>query len=585
MQNDIIEFIHEYIKLHPIRFQSIIALFVLFSMGVTATLFKKITNKSKNKSSSNSKNKKSYTNNNPQYTEPKQQGTLISESTTKYENYPPKAKVKKKPSKTKVDEKLTEPKVKKKQEDKQEDKQEVNQLLVNYHCNLPDNINSYPVLRIPKHECVIRPQRAGKTQRRGYKEESFEALLRKVLSEDYQVLGNTKVKIGNTKKSYEPDIAIICQKNINIKIDIEIDEPYAGIGRELTHIKGTDKKRDKYFKDRGWIVIRFNEYQIHKQEESCLKYIAELIKSIDNAYAPPEYLSNADVNSNKELWDEALAKQWENENFREEYLNHSFESVEIDNAEDNSSQTQLEIEAEELVEESDEVILAEEESSIKEEHPAEDSYVSKEIPIHEEVVAPYEYDYPEKPVENINFNKYTDNRDGNVYNTLEIGKQVWLVDNLRYDTGSGSWAYDNDEKNVALYGRLYDSSGAKKAVPDGWDLPSDEEWQQLELYFGMGKSEIENTGWRSNLKNDFFKDFFSLHRGGKGGVALAGSYSGIMFTSIGSSGYYWTASNTENKQWIRLITKSLITETVNQINRSMETKGRAMSIRCIKHKL
>lgn len=96
----------------------------------------------------------------------------------------------------------------------------------------------------------------------------------------------------------------------------------------------------------------------------------------------------------------------------------------------------------------------------------------------------------------------TDN-DGNVYATVVIGDQTWLAENLRsthYSDGSPleSFVMDNDEANAATYGRLYsweaamrgdsgsegDSREIQGASPEGWHIPSAEEWIKLINYLG-----------------------------------------------------------------------------------------------------
>ncbi len=119
--------------------------------------------------------------------------------------------------------------------------------------------------------------------------------------------------------------SIIDESGTNIRIDIEIDEPYAGITRQPTHCEGEDLNRDIYFVDRGWIVIRFSEYQVHLQENDCLRYIAEIIKSVTPNYEIPSQLLKQPELKVEKLWDIVQAQKWEKAKYREQYLNHTFQ--------------------------------------------------------------------------------------------------------------------------------------------------------------------------------------------------------------------------------------------------------------------
>lgn len=201
-------------------------------------------------------------------------------------------------------------------------------LRVNYMLSIPESIDNYAIIRIPKKECVVRSYRDGITKRRGVKEESFENSIQRHFGKSFTVSGNVRLNTGQDIQPYEPDIAIIGKGPENIRIDVEIDEPYAGITRQSTHCKGDDTIRDIWFTDRGWIVIRFSEYQVHTQELSCLKFIAQVLSEINGQkYVIPVKLSNAPDLRKEAAWDIVQAQKWEKERYREKYLNHEFGEV------------------------------------------------------------------------------------------------------------------------------------------------------------------------------------------------------------------------------------------------------------------
>ena len=169
--------------------------------------------------------------------------------------------------------------------------------------------------------------------------------------------------------------------------------------------------------------------------------------------------------------------------------------------------------------------------------------------------------------------------DGNVYQTVKIGNQVWTVENLRttkYNDGtpiplitdSDAWEalttpgycwYDNDIKNKSKYGALYNlyTVDTKKLAPKGWHVPTDAEWTTLENYLiangnnwdgtttdnKIAKSLAAQTDWQTDTKpgatgNDLTKNNksgFSAFPGGSRGSTGNFSYAG-------SRGSWWSAT-------------------------------------------
>ncbi|MGD1842514.1 MAG: FISUMP domain-containing protein [Thermonemataceae bacterium] len=74
---------------------------------------------------------------------------------------------------------------------------------------------------------------------------------------------------------------------------------------------------------------------------------------------------------------------------------------------------------------------------------------------------------------------FTDTRDSQTYEVIRIGDQIWLGENLNYETDDNSFCYDDDPTNCTEDGRLYTWDAAQDAAPDGWSLPSEQDIDDL----------------------------------------------------------------------------------------------------------
>lgn len=200
----------------------------------------------------------------------------------------------------------------------------------------------YPVVKMPKHNTILKLPRAGRSNQKGYKENDFFNQLKQNLT-DIELANNIHMVIPNFNKPYEPDI-VLFDKSLNLYIDIEIDEPYDGYYRYPTHYINPedevkqDNIRDLFFTESGWIVIRFTEKQVHCEAYACIDYIKNVLHSLYNR----AFVNN--VNCEKESqWDYNQCIQWQKIYYRENYLGierfqkqYSYKEIEIDTSESES---------------------------------------------------------------------------------------------------------------------------------------------------------------------------------------------------------------------------------------------------------
>lgn len=193
---------------------------------------------------------------------------------------------------------------------------------VNYSLSSSKNHNEYIFYSSPEKGTIVYPHRHHKGKIRGYSEEMFEDLIRNTFNNvELEISGDVNLKLSDTARSYEPDIALVANNQTNIRIDIEIDEPYSLLSRTPIHYTedNSDAVRDAIMKSAGWIVIRFAEEQIVKQPMACISSIARLLIQIDSSLVS-ETCSLSEFPKPVKRWTKAEAELMAQNNYREAYL-------------------------------------------------------------------------------------------------------------------------------------------------------------------------------------------------------------------------------------------------------------------------
>jgi uncharacterized protein (TIGR02145 family) len=194
--------------------------------------------------------------------------------------------------------------------------------------------------------------------------------------------------------------------------------------------------------------------------------------------------------------------------------------------------------------------------------------------------------------------------DGNTYNIVEIGSQVWMIDNLKTSryrngdsipiiidnlvwgnltTGARCW-YDNDSLTYEVpYGNLYNSFAIKDLrgiCPSGWHVPSQEDWDEL-IYFLGGKdiagSKMRASDmlyWRhSPLSSTDNESGFSALPGGN--RDYDGSFNGIRYLA-----FFWCdLANNNNLAWNRYMAYNY-----SYFSTNCNSKAFGFSVRCLRDK-
>jgi len=203
--------------------------------------------------------------------------------------------------------------------------------------------------------------------------------------------------------------------------------------------------------------------------------------------------------------------------------------------------------------------------------------------------------------------------DANIYHTVKIGTQIWMVESLRatkFNDGSAipnvgantSWSglvtagycwYNNDAANKSTYSALYNwyAVNSGKLCPTGWHVPTDAEWTRLTDYLtskgygylgngsNIAKSMAETSGWNlsvtaGNVGNDPASNNNSLFAALPGGNRIGDG----TFNKMGSYSLFWSSTEQDDGS---AFFRSLYYGS-GKVDRAPLFKGNGLSVRCIK---
>jgi uncharacterized protein (TIGR02145 family) len=167
-----------------------------------------------------------------------------------------------------------------------------------------------------------------------------------------------------------------------------------------------------------------------------------------------------------------------------------------------------------------------------------------------------------------------------LYKTVIIGDQVWMARNLNYEV-EGSKCYNDEPAYCAKYGRLYNWAMAMNVCPDGWHLPTGEQWDALIMITGgtgMGGKNLKTT--------DDWNDYSGQSGNGTdihGFAAMPGGgfFGRDGFNYIGQYGYWWS-SDAEGERDEDDVYYYYVRYSDENARRGSAAKSAFYSVRCIK---
>ncbi len=167
---------------------------------------------------------------------------------------------------------------------------------------------------------------------------------------------------------------------------------------------------------------------------------------------------------------------------------------------------------------------------------------------------------------------FNDIRDNHNYNTVQIGTQCWMAENLNYE--AYGWCYTN----CSTYGRLFNWEEAKIVCPAGWHLPSKDEWLTMIYYVGpaFAGGELKEVGYMHWLFPNTGATNSYGFRGLPGGF---GNQTDPFFHLLNYKGFWWTneANSGSTNAWSNMMEYSS-----SSILGAYISKDYYLSVRCVR---
>ncbi len=200
--------------------------------------------------------------------------------------------------------------------------------------------------------------------------------------------------------------------------------------------------------------------------------------------------------------------------------------------------------------------------------------------------------------------------DGRIYQTVKIGDQTWMTENLKtthyrngdpipYVTDGPTWLfltsgaycnYNNNTGYVGVYSHLYNwyaVDDSRNIAPEGWHVASDDDWKELEMYLGMSQGDADSYGARGTDEGGKLKDYLTgLWDPPNTGATNATGFTGLpagarvstTYMLLANAGLFWTSTAAGGADsWYRMLNYDNA-----EVYRGSEPRHDGLSIRCVK---